>query len=92
MTRGSLISLRTLKTFSPLRHNGIPDDEGNFGDARDEEALEWTSGDHVCYDYQSVDPRFPVKWCTFDGEHTYLPRENGEIWTAETGWAFITQF
>ena len=75
-----------------LKYNGIPDDEGNFGDARDEEALEWTSGDHVCYDYQSVDPRFPVKWCTFDGEHTYLPRENGEVWTARTGWEFITQF
>ena len=75
-----------------LKNNGLPDGDGNFGDARDEEAEEWTSGNHVCYDYRTVDPRFPVKWCTFDGEHTYLPRENGEVWTARTGWEFIAQF
>ena len=76
-----------------LKNNGKPDGEGNFTDARGEVAEEYTgSGNHVCYDYKTVDPRFPVKWCTFDGEHTYTPREDGKVWTTEVGWEFITQF
>lgn len=76
-----------------LKNNGMPDADGNFTDARGEEAEEYTgNGNHVCYDYKTVDPRFPVKWCTFKGEHTYTPREDGEIWTTKTGWEFITQF
>ena len=76
-----------------LKNNGKPDDDGNFTDARSEVAEEYTgSGKHVCYDYKTVDPRFPVKWCTFKGEHTYNPREDGEVWTTKTGWEFITHF
>ena len=76
-----------------LKNNGAPDGEGNFTDARGEEAEEWVSGDHVCYDYRTVDPRFPVKWCTFDGKHEYNPSDSGNTkWTARTGWEFIAQF
>ena len=75
-----------------LKNNGKPDANGNFTDARGEEAEEYSGGKHVCYDYKTVDPRFPVKWCTFDGQHSYSPREDGKVWTTETGWEFITQF
>ena len=75
-----------------LKNNGKPGADGKFTDARGEEAQEYSGGKHVCYDYKTVDPRFPVKWCTFDGEHTYNPREDGKVWTTETGWEFITQF
>ena len=76
-----------------LKNNGKPDADGNFTDARGETADEYTgSGKHVCYDYKTVDPRFPVKWCTFDGEHSYSPREDGKVWTTPTAWEFITQF
>ena len=76
-----------------LKNNGMPDADGNYTDARGETADEYTgSGNHVCYDYKTVDPRFPVKWCTFDGQHTYTPREDGKVWTTETAWEFITQF
>ena len=75
-----------------LKNNGKPGADGKFTDARGEEAEEYSGGKHVCYDYKTVDPRFPVKWCTFDGEHTYNPREDGKVWTTETGWEFITQF
>ena len=75
-----------------LKNNGKPDADGNFTDARGEEAEEYSGGKHVCYDYKTVDPRFPVKWCTFDGEHSYSPREDGKVWTTETAWEFITQF
>ena len=75
-----------------LKNNGKPDADGNFTDARGEEAEEYSGDKHVCYDYKTVDPRFPVKWCTFDGQHTYNPREDGKVWTIETAWEFITQF
>ena len=76
-----------------LKNNGMPDADGNYTDARGEEAEEYSgSGPHVCYDYKTVDPRFPVKWCTFNGKHEYSNRENGKVWTTETGWEFITQF
>ena len=75
-----------------LKNNGKPDADGNFTDARGEEAEEYTGGKHVCYDYKTVDPRFPVKWCTFNGKHEYANREDGKVWTTETGWEFITQF
>ena len=75
-----------------LKNNGIPDAEGNFTDARGEKAEEYAGDKHVCYDYTTVDPRFPVKWCTFNGGHSYNPREDGKVWTTETGWEFITQF
>ena len=75
-----------------LKNNGKPDADGNFTDARGEEAEEYSGGKHVCYDYKTVDPRFPVKWCTFNGKHEYANREDGKVWTTETGWEFITQF
>ena len=75
-----------------LKNNGKPDADGNFTDARGEEAEEYTGGKHVCYDYKTVDPRFPVKWCTFDGNHTYNASDDGKVWTTPTAWEFITQF
>ena len=75
-----------------LKNNGKPDADGNFTDARGEEAEEYTGGNHVCYDYKTVDPRFPVKWCTFDGKHAYNASDDGKVWTTPTAWEFITQF
>ena len=76
-----------------LKNNGKPDADGNFTDARNEKAEEYSgTGNHVCYDYKTVDPRFPVKWCTFDGEHAYNASDNGKVWTTPTAWEFITQF
>ena len=75
-----------------LKNNGKPDADGKFTDARGEEAEEYTGGKHVCYDYKTVDPRFPVKWCTFDGKHAYNASDDGKVWTTPTAWEFITQF
>ena len=76
-----------------LKNNGKPDADGNFTSAVDEKAEEYSGGKHVCYDYKTVDPRFPVKWCTFDGGHSYNPRDDdGKVWTTPTAWEFITQF
>lgn len=71
-----------------LKNNGP---EGHT-DCTGEKATEYTSGNHVCYDYKTVDPRFPVKWCTFNGGHQWDMRENGKLWASDLGWEFITQF
>jgi len=76
-----------------LKNNGKPDADGNFTSAVDEKAEEYSgTGKHVCYDYKTVDPRFPVKWCTFDGSHAYNASDDGKVWTTPTAWEFITQF
>lgn len=71
-----------------LKNNGP---EGHT-DCTSEKATEYTGGNHVCYDYKTVDPRFPVKWCTFNGGHQWDMRENGKLWASDIGWEFITQF
>ena len=71
-----------------LKNNGP---EGHT-DCTGEKATEYTGGNHVCYDYKTVDPRFPVKWCTFKGGHQWDMRENGKLWASDVGWEFITQF
>ena len=71
-----------------LKNNGP---EGHT-DCTGEKATEHTGGNHVCYDYKTVDPRFPVKWCTFSGGHQWDMRENGKLWASDIGWEFITQF
>ena len=71
-----------------LKNNGP---EGHT-DCTGEKATEYTGGNHVCYDYKTVDPRFPVKWCTFKGGHQWDMRENGKLWASDIGWEFITQF
>ena len=71
-----------------LKNNGP---EGHT-DCTGEKATEYTGGNHVCYDYKTVDPRFPVKWCTFSGGHQWDMRENGKLWASDVGWEFITQF
>ena len=71
-----------------LKNNGP---EGHT-DCTGEKATEFSGGNHVCYDYKTVDPRFPVKWCTFSGGHQWDMRENGKLWASDIGWEFITQF
>ena len=72
-----------------LRNNGP---EGHT-DCTSEKATEFSGGGgHVCYDYKTVDPRFPVKCCTFNGGHQWDMRENGKLWASDIGWEFITQF
>ena len=73
-----------------LRHNGP-----NFTDASGEQAEEYSgSGPHICYDYKTVDSRFPVRWCTQNGGHIWDHKDPGEqkSWVPAATWDFITQF
>ena len=54
---------------------------------------EWTSGNHLCYSYDCPS-NYPVRWCTFDGNHTDWATDSGSStpWEPEETWKFITQF
>ena len=73
-----------------LKRNGKADANGNFTDASSEKPQE-VSGNtgHVCYDFKNVDERFPVKWCSWPGDHQWTAHDTGNMgvgWTWESTW------
>ncbi len=52
------------------------------------------SGGHVCTNYDGCPVDKPVVWCSFDGEHTPSPTDNGQStsWMPSVVWPFFTQF
>ena len=62
-----------------LKRNGKFTD-GKFTDASAEKPKEInnnTAG-HVCYDFTTVDPRFPVKFCSWNGPHRWPAHDEGD--------------
>jgi poly(3-hydroxybutyrate) depolymerase len=72
-----------LKTI--LKNNGKADANGNFTDASGEklEEIQDNIAGHLCYDFKTVDPRFPVKFCSWNGTHQ---------WTAHDGPQYRQQY
>ena len=73
-----------------LKRNGKADADGNFTDASSEKPKE-VSGNtgHVCYDFTTVDERFPVKWCSWPGDHQWTAHDTGNMgvgWNWEQTW------
>ena len=65
------------------------------GKAKNEKAQEYGgSGPHVCYDYTTVEERFPVRWCTQNGGHIWDHKDPGQnkSWVPETTWEFFSKF
>lgn len=80
-----------------LRHNGKADANGNFTDASAEKSQlkEYTNGQHVCYDFTTVDPRFPVKFCSHGADHQWSATDNGDnskSWVPALVHEFFEQF
>ena len=80
-----------------LRHNGKADANGNFTDASAEKSQlkEFTNGQHVCYDFTTVDPRFPVKFCSHGADHQWSATDNGDnskSWVPAEVHKFFEQF
>ena len=69
-----------------LKRNGKADANGNFTDASSEKPQEFngTAG-HLCYDFKNVDERFPVKWCSWNGEHQWTAHDGPNTGTGQ-GW------
>lgn len=72
-----------LKTI--LKNNGKADANGNFTDASGEklEEIQDNIAGHLCYDFKTVDERFPVKFCSWNGTHQ---------WTAHDGPQYRQQY
>ena len=65
------------------------------GKAKNEKAQEYGgSGPHVCYDYTTVEERFPVRWCTQNGGHIWDHKDPGQqqSWVPKTTWDFFNKF
>jgi hypothetical protein len=85
-----------------LKNNGKAGADGKFTDASGEkpEEINGNTG-HVCYDFKTVDERFPVKWCSWPGGHQWTAHDNGsmnvgagwqETWVPEVVHKFFEQF
>ncbi len=73
-----------------LKRNGKADANGDFTDASSEkpEEVKGNTG-HVCYDFKNVDERFPVKWCSWPGDHQWTAHDTGNMgvgWNWESTW------
>ena len=65
------------------------------GRALQEQAEEATPGQaHKCYDYTTVDPKYPVRWCTQSGGHIWDHKDpgSGESWVPRETWDFFSKF
>ena len=78
-----------------LKNNGRADADGNFTDASSETPKEVGGSGHLCYDFQSVDERFPVKFCSWNGPHQWTAYDSGgwqNTWVPEAVHDFFEQF
>jgi len=65
------------------------------GKAKNERAEEaQRNAAHKCYDYTTVEERFPVRWCTQSGGHIWDHKDPGQqkTWVPETTWDFFNKF
>ena len=69
-----------------LKRNGKAGADGKFTDASAEKPKE-NSGNtgHTCYDFTTVDERFPVKFCSWPGGHQWTAHDNGSMDVGQ-GW------
>ena len=85
-----------------LKRNGKAGADGKFTDASAEKPKE-NSGNtgHTCYDFTTVDPRFPVKFCSWPGGHQWTAHDTGSMdvgqgwqqtWVPEEVHKFFEQF
>ena len=78
-----------------LKNNGKADANGNFTDASAETPKEVGGSGHLCYDFTTVDERFPVKWCSWNGQHQWTAFDNGNwqnTWVPQEVRKFFEQF
>lgn len=78
-----------------LKNNGKADADGNFTDASAEKPQEVGGSGHLCYDFTTVDERFPVKFCSWNGQHQWTAYDNGNwqnTWVPQEVHKFFEQF
>jgi poly(3-hydroxybutyrate) depolymerase len=65
---------------------------GRAKNERAEEAQPYSA--HKCYDYTTVEERFPVRWCTQSGGHIWDHKDPGQqqSWVPKATWEFFNKF
>jgi len=65
--------------------------KGNTSEKAQEAA---PNGPHKCYDYTSVDEKFPLRWCTQSGGHLWDHKDpgQGQSWVPKETWDFFSKF
>jgi poly(3-hydroxybutyrate) depolymerase len=67
----------------------------DHGKAVNEQAQEAApGGPHKCYDYTTVQPAYPVRWCTQSGGHIWDHKDPGSFqsWVPQATWDFFSKF
>ena len=65
------------------------------GKAVNEQPQEAVRGQsHKCYDYKTVYPQYPTRWCTQSGGHIWNHKDPGQStsWVPATTWEFFNKF
>ncbi len=74
-----------------LKKNGkASDGDSQFTDASGEKMAENQGNTgHTCHDFKTVDERFPVKFCSWPGDHQWTAHDTGNMgvgWNWESTW------
>ena len=75
--------------------NIILKNNSEHGKAVEEQAQEAARGGaHLCYDYTTVYPEYPVRWCTQSGGHIWDHKDpgQGQSWVPKATWEFFSKF
>lgn len=81
-----------------LKNNGkASDGDSQFTDASSEDVPAFNGGNHQCYDFTKVDERFPVKFCSWSGQHQWTANDSwnndwGNSWVPGEVHKFFEQF
>ena len=61
--------VQILRFNSAEGKNAVNEKENGLQEIADNQA------GHLCYDFKDVDPRFPVKWCSWNGPHRWAAHD-----------------
>lgn len=81
-----------------LKNNGkASDGDSQFTDASSEDVPAFNGSNHQCYDFTKVDERFPVKFCSWSGQHQWTANDSwnndwGNSWVPGEVHKFFEQF
>lgn len=83
-----MISVMAANAFTLT--GSVNDNSGKAKNERAEEAQR--NAPHKCYDYATVEERFPVRWCTQSGGHIWDHKDPGQqqSWVPQATWDFLT--
>ena len=89
---GFIMVLSVVTTNAFTLTGKVSDDSSKAKNERAEEAQR--NAPHKCYDYSTVEERFPVRWCTQSDGHIWDHKDPGQqqSWVPQATWEFFEKF